>query len=314
MTRHFADEVASRPRLSVVIPGYNERTTIGQILERVQAVKIDKEIIIVDDGSTDGTREFLLELTEQGHERDPLTYKPAGDLHCSRRADNIRVFLQPENRGKGAAVRRGFGEARGQIVLVQDADLELDPQDYFKLLEPIEQRRADVVYGARFLGGRPRGEKLSQYLGNRLLTRLSNLMTGLELNDVWTCYKAMRREVMMSLVLKEDGFSCEPEITAELARAGWRICEAPVSYSPRSSAEGKKIRLRDGLEGILATIRYNLFAAKPQRRAVSYSPQAGRDDGVPRSTTRRFSRPPWRKIVGYLFSTGSNGGSGLGEA
>ncbi len=226
------------PKLSVVVPVYNERATIERILELVQAVEIEKEIVIVDDGSTDGTRELLVELAERS------------------RANTIRVFFQPENRGKGAAVRRGFGEARGQIVLVQDADLELDPQDYFKLLAPIERGEADVVYGARFLRGKPRGEKLAHYLGNRLLTRLSNLLTGLELNDVWTCYKAMRRDTMLSLELKEDGFSFEPEITAKLARGGWRICEEAVSYFPRGSGDGKKIRWRDGIEGVVATIRY----------------------------------------------------------
>ncbi|MBX3277701.1 MAG: glycosyltransferase family 2 protein [Acidobacteria bacterium] len=224
------------PRLSVVVPCYNERTTIEPILERIRAVEIEKEIIIVDDGSTDGTRELLLEI-------------------ATRSAADIRIFLQPENCGKGAAVRRGFAEARGSIVLVQDADLELDPQDYFKLLEPIEQGRSDVVYGARFLMGRPRAGKLLHYVGNRLLTRLSNLLTGLNLNDVWTCYKAMRREVLPSLDLRENGFGIEPEITAGLARSGWRISEAPVHYSPRRSAEGKKIRLRDGFAGVLTTIR-----------------------------------------------------------
>jgi glycosyltransferase involved in cell wall biosynthesis len=265
------NRIHSSPKLSVVVPVYNERATIERILELIQAVGIEKEIVVVDDGSTDGTREFLVELAEQ-------------------RDKNIRVFFQPENRGKGAAARHGFGEARGQIVLVQDADLELDPQDYFKLLAPIERGEADVVYGARFLRGRPRGERLSHYLGNRLLTRLSNLLTGLELNDVWTCYKAMRREVLLSLDLREDGFSFEPEITARLARGGWRICEEPVSYFPRGSGEGKKIGWRDGFEGVVATIRYNLFAAK----AGSHLSQAGRDDGRPRSTTRKFNLPLWR--------------------
>jgi glycosyltransferase involved in cell wall biosynthesis len=269
------------PKLSVVVPVYNERATIERILELVQAVEIEKEIVIVDDGSADGTREFLVELAEQG---------------C---ANNIRIFFQPENRGKGAAARRGFSEARGQIVLVQDADLELDPQDFFKLLAPIERGEADVVYGARFLSGRPPGEKLSHYLGNRLLTRLSNLLTGLELNDVWTCYKAMRREVLPSLDLKEDGFSFEPEITARLARGGWRMCETPVAYFPRGSGEGKKIGWRDGIEGVVATIRYNLpifhflfsiFHFSSRREFT----QAGRDDGGPKSTTRKFSRPLWR--------------------
>lgn len=264
--------IHSSPKLTVVVPVYNERATIKQILEMIQAVGIEKEVMIVDDGSTDGTREFLLELAEQS------------------RANNIRVFFQPENRGKGAAARRAFGEARGQIVLVQDADLELDPQDYFKLLAPIERGEADVVYGARFLRGRPRGERLSHYLGNRLLTWLSNLLTDLELNDVWTCYKAMRREVLLSLDLREDGFSFEPEITARLARGGWRIREEPISYFPRGAGEGKKIGWRDGFEGVVATIRYNLFAAK----AGSHLSQARRDAGGPRSTTRKFNLPLWR--------------------
>lgn len=234
-------------RLSVVIPVYNERATIEQILSRVQAVEIEKEIIIVDDASTDGTQEFLGHLAGLGHKF---------------RTDNTRVFFQPANSGKGAAVRRGFGEARGQIVIVQDADLELDPQDYFKLLEPIEQLRADVVYGARFLNGRPPGESFWHYLGNRLLTRLSNLLSGIELNDVWTCYKAIRRDALSSLELREDGFSFEPEITARLARNGLRICEVPISYFPRTSGEGKKIRLSDALKGAWATIRHNLFQAR----------------------------------------------------
>ncbi len=232
--------IHNSPKLSVVMPVYNERATIERMLRLVRAVEIEKEIVIVDDGSTDGTRELLVELAERS------------------RADSIRIFFQPENRGKGAAVRRGFGEACGQIVLVQDADLELDPRDYFKLLAPIERGEADVVYGARFLRGRPRGEKLSHYVGNRWLTRLSNLLTGLELNDVWTCYKAMRRDALLSLELIEDGFGIEPEITARLARGGWRICETPVSYFPRGADEGKKIGWRDGLKGVVSTIRYNL--------------------------------------------------------
>jgi len=249
--------ISGSPRLSVVMPVYNERATIEQILERVQAVEIEKEIVIVDDGSTDGTREFLHVLAEQGHKRGGMFLPRTGAWLC---ADNIRVFFQPENRGKGAAARRGFSEACGRIVLVQDADLELDPQDYFKLLEPIEQRRAEVVYGARFLRGRPQGEPLRHYLGNRLLTLLSNLLTGLRLSDVWTGYKALRRDALESLELREDRFSFEPEVTARIAQGGFRICEVPVSYFPRSQAEGKKIRLWDGLNGVWATIRYNLFS------------------------------------------------------
>ncbi len=235
------------PRLSVVMPVYNELATIERILLRVQAVEIEKEIIIVDDGSTDGTRQFLKQLARQN-------------------PTNVRIIFQPENRGKGAAVRRGFVEARGRIVLVQDADLELDPRDYLKLIEPIEQLRADVVYGARFLNGRPPVESFWHYLGNRLLTRLSNRLTGIELNDVWTCYKAIRRDVLSQFELKEDGFGIEPEITAIIARCGLKICEVPISYFPRARIEGKKINRLDAIEGILATIRYNLF--QPQSPAI----------------------------------------------
>ena len=265
--RHRLD--AAAPKLSVVMPVYNERATIEQILTRVQAVEIDKEIVIVDDGSTDGTREFLFALAEQGRERGGMILPTTGDW---LRAENIRVFFQSENRGKGAAARRGFSETRGRIVLVQDADLELDPQDYFKLLEPIERRRAAVVYGARFHRGRPQGETLRHYLANRLLTLLSNLLTGLRLSDVWTCYKALRRDALLSLELREDRFSFEPELTARIAQSGFRICEVPISYFPRSRAEGKKIRLRDGFKGVWATIRYNLFSSG---KSVPIAPRPG---------------------------------------
>jgi glycosyltransferase involved in cell wall biosynthesis len=249
------------PKLSVVMPVYNERATIEQIIERVQAVEIEKEIVIVDDGSTDGTRESLSKLAEQGRERGRASLTANSDWPCT---DNIRIFFQPENRGKGAAVRRGFAEARAPIVLVQDADLELDPQDYHRLLEPIEQGGADVVYGTRFARGRPQGEPFWHYLGNRLLTWLSNLLTGHKLTDVWTCYKVLRLEVAQSLELKENRFGFEPEVTARIVRGGFRICEIPVSYFPRSKDEGKKIRVRDGLQGIWATIRYNLFSPLDQ--------------------------------------------------
>jgi glycosyltransferase involved in cell wall biosynthesis len=252
---HDHDIVACESaKLSVVIPVYNERETIERVLERVQAVEIEKEIVIVDDGSTDGTREFLLSLTRRCRESRRLM------LPLTRswlRTDNIRVFFQPENRGKGAAVRRGFDNARAPIVLVQDADLELDPRDYFKLLEPIEERRAQVVYGSRFFHGRPSGQHFRHYFANRLLTLLSNTLTGLRLSDVWTCYKVIRREVIQSLELREDRFGFEPEVTAKLARGGWRICEVPVAYFPRSQAQGKKIRFRDGLRGVWNTVRYS---------------------------------------------------------
>lgn len=251
--------VKTIPKLSVIIPVYNERATIEQILELVSRVEIEKEIIIVDDGSTDGTQDFLCDLVEQGIKNNGLILPTTGFW---LNAENIRVIFQQKNCGKGAALRRGFSQSSGRIVLVQDADLELDPRDYFKLVEPIEQGRTDVVYGARFLNGRQTGEDVCHYLGNRLLTMLSNLFSGLALNDVWTCYKAVRREALLPLDLKEDGFSFEPEITAKLARDGWRICEVPISYVPRTRNAGKKIRFRDGLKGIWATARHNLFPAQ----------------------------------------------------
>jgi len=224
------------PKLSVIVPVYNERRTIDQVIRLVEAIEIDKEIVIIDDYSTDGTRELL-----QRRRLNP----PA------------RIFFQPKRLGKGAAVRRGFAEARGRIVLIQDADLELDPRDYHSLLEPIELCVADVVFGSRFKAGWADGVHFVHYFANHLLTRLSNCLNGLQLTDVWTGYKVMLLEVAQSLDLREDGFSIEPEITAKIARGGWRVCEVPVVYHPRSHAMGKKIRLVDGLTGVMATLRYN---------------------------------------------------------
>jgi len=226
------------PRLSVVIPVYNERATIEELLKRVQAVPLDKEIVIVDDGSTDGTRELLAGLaTADGR---------------------VRVLLQPTNRGKGAALRRGFAEARGAVVLIQDADLEYDPADYPTLLEPIERGMADVVYGSRFLGGPHRVLLFWHSVGNWVLTTLSNMLTNLNLTDVWTCYKVFRAEVLRAITLKEDRFGFEAEVTAKVARGPWRIYEVPISYHGRTYAEGKKITWKDGVHGVWCTLRYGL--------------------------------------------------------
>jgi glycosyltransferase involved in cell wall biosynthesis len=229
---------ARRPRLSVVIPVYNERDTIEELLKRVQAVDVDKEIVVVDDGSTDGTRDLLQGLRGDGA---------------------VRVVLQPRNQGKGAALRRGFEEARGEIVLVQDADLEYDPAEYPRLLEPIERGVADVVFGSRFLGGPHRVLFFWHYVGNRALTTLSNMLTNLNLSDVWTCYKVFRAEVLSSIRLRENRFGFEAEVTAKVARGRWRIYEVPISYYGRTYAEGKKITWRDGVTGIWCTVRYSLF-------------------------------------------------------
>jgi glycosyltransferase involved in cell wall biosynthesis len=221
-----------------VIPAYNERATIEELLKRVQAVTMDKEIVVVDDGSTDGTRELLAGLG-------------ATD-------GSVRVILQDVNRGKGAALRRGFAEARGAIVLVQDADLEYDPADYPALLEPIERGVADVVFGSRFLGGPHRVLLFWHSVGNWVLTTLSNMLTNLNLTDVWTCYKVFRAEVLTSLTLREDRFGFEPEVTAKVARGHWRIYEVPIAYHGRTYAEGKKITWKDGLRGVWCTLRYGL--------------------------------------------------------
>ena len=234
--------------VSVVIPVYNEISTIEEILAAVQAVDLNKEIVIVDDGSTDGTREFLAGLAER----------------CTNtsRAD-IRIFFQDRNGGKGAALRRGFQEARGEIVIIQDADLEYDPENFHALIDPIDRGKADVVYGSRFLGGPHRVLLFWHYVGNKFLTILSNMFTDLNLSDVWTCHKAFRREVLSQLELRENRFGFEQEITCKIARDGWRMFEIPISYYGRTYAEGKKITWKDGLRGFWCILRYSSRAKRP---------------------------------------------------
>jgi glycosyltransferase involved in cell wall biosynthesis len=248
-------------QLSVVIPVYNERATIEEIVRRVKAIHINKEIIIVDDGSTDGTREFLIELAEA------RALYPAGSnsSHTSGGAgeDAIRVFFHDRNRGKGAALRTGFQEARGEIVIVQDADLEYDPQNFHQLIEPIEHGEADVVYGSRFLGGPHRVLFFWHYIGNKFLTTLSDIFTDLNLSDVWTCYKAFRREVLEQIELREKRFGIEQEITSKVAKNGWRVYEVPISYFGRTYSEGKKITWKDGLRGLWCILRYSFVSWRP---------------------------------------------------
>lgn len=246
-----------RPELSVVIPVYNERGTIEEVLRRVQSVKIDKEIIIVDDGSTDGTREFLQDLQNMVASKSHSMLLPKSGACIP--VENIVVLFQPKNSGKGAAVRRGFEAAQGNVIIVQDADLEYDPHDYYRLLEPIRRNLADVVYGSRFLGGSHRVLLFWHSMGNKLLTTLSNMFTNLNLSDVWTCYKVLRREVLESIRLCENQFGFEPEITAKIAAGRWRVYEVPISYHGRTYAEGKKITWRDGISGIRCILRYGLF-------------------------------------------------------
>ena len=228
-------------KLSIVIPCYNESTTIRTIVERVRNAPVKEiEIIVVDDASTDGTREILKNEIEEKVDK---------------------VIYHEVNMGKGAALRNGFSEASGDIVIIQDADLEYDPNEYLILMEPIISGKADVVYGSRFTGG---GSHRVLYfwhmIGNRFLTLLSNMLTNLNLTDIETCYKMFRREVIQSIEIKENRFGFEPEITAKIARKGCRIYEVGISYAGRTYAEGKKINWKDGFRAIYAILKYNLWA------------------------------------------------------
>ncbi len=227
-------------KLSVVIPVFNERNTIEQIVNAVRAAPIENiEIIVVDDASTDGTQQVLKEK-------------------ISAVADQI--IYQPRNSGKGAALRAGFAAATGDIILVQDADLEYNPNDYPTLLEPIFSGKADAVFGSRFMGGRPhRVLYFWHMVGNRFLTLLSNMFTNLNLTDLETCYKAFRAPLVKSLGLRENRFGFEPEVTAKLARTRCRIYEVGISYNGRTYSEGKKVSWKDGFQAIYAIVRYNLF-------------------------------------------------------
>ncbi len=248
---------SQRPWVSVVIPVFNERPTIEEILFRVQAAEVDKEIVVVDDASTDGTRALLGQIAESIQKKQSSFV--FSESRRELRIDNISVFLQEKNRGKGAALRRGMKEAKGETILIQDADLEYDPRDYDRLLDPISRGLADVVYGSRFLGGPHRVLYYWHSVVNGILTAFSNMLTDLNLTDVWTCYKVFRREVVEKLDLKEDRFGFEPEITAKIARGHWRVYEVPISYYGRTYAEGKKISWKDALPGLWSTVRYSLF-------------------------------------------------------
>ncbi len=256
--------------VSVVIPVYNERATIEEILLRVQAVDLDKELVIVDDGSTDGTRDFLAELSR--HSRVNLGVMGLRAGKCVLPTANIRVFFQEHNQGKGAALRRGFREARGEIIVIQDADLEYDPQDLHGLIEPIVCGNADVVYGSRFLGGPHRVLFFWHYMGNKFLTTLSNAFTDLNLSDVWTCYKAFRREVLEQLDLRESRFGFEQEITCKIGKSDWRVYEVPISYHGRTYGEGKKITWKDGIRGLWCILRYSSRATRSDRPATVKPP------------------------------------------
>ncbi|MEM6458319.1 MAG: glycosyltransferase family 2 protein [Planctomycetota bacterium] len=228
-------------KLTVVIPIYNEQETLDEIVRRVRAAPLDKDLVLVDDASTDGTRQLL-----RRYEND----------------DDCTVLYHEENRGKGAALRTGFAAATGDVVIVQDADLEYDPQEYARLLEPISAGKADVVFGSRFAGGEShRVLYFWHSLGNSLLTLLSNMFTGLNLTDMETCYKVFRREIIQSIRIRENRFGFEPEITAKVSRIkGIRIYEVGISYAGRTYEEGKKIGLRDGFRALWCIAKYNLWA------------------------------------------------------
>ncbi len=227
-------------RLSVIIPCYNEENTIRSIVDAVlNSSYKNKEIIIVDDYSTDGTRDIL------EREIKPLVNK---------------IIYHEQNKGKGAALRTGFDEATGDVVMVQDADLEYDPNEYSKLIEPIMQGKADVVYGSRFIGSEPhRVVYFWHMIGNKFLTTLSNMFTNINLTDMETCYKMFKQEVIKSIKIEEDRFGFEPEITAKIAKKGYRIYEVGISYYGRSYKEGKKIGWKDGFRAIYSIIKYNIL-------------------------------------------------------
>ncbi len=230
--------------LSVIVPVYNEEATLVELISRVLAVEIgmDREIILIDDGSTDGTRSLYPEIESKWPDQ------------------TFKIKLQSVNKGKGAALRAGMSLVAGDIAIIQDADLEYDPADYPRLLAPILDGRADVVYGSRFVGSQAhRVQFFWHMMGNRFLTLLSNMMTNLNLTDMETCYKVFRKEVVATLKLTSSGFTVEPEITAKVARGDWRIYEVGISYAGRSYEEGKKITWVDGLSALWAIFRFRFF-------------------------------------------------------
>lgn len=229
-------------KLSVIIPVYNEVHTILKIIQKVREVPLDKEILVVDDGSTDGTRDLLRESGE-----------------------GIKLFYHEKNQGKGAAIRTGIPHLTGDVVVIQDADLEYDPSEYPRLIGPILEGKADVVYGSRFLGGPHRVLLFWHSIGNKIVSTLSNMLTDLNLSDMETGYKAFRAEVLKGIEIESNRFGFEPEITAKISKMGCRIYEIPISYYGRDYSEGKKISWKDGIVALYWILKYNLFRKGPKK-------------------------------------------------
>ena len=274
------------PQLTVIIPLYNERSTVRELLKRVLAQPMTKEIVVVDDCSTDGSFDLVAEI--------------------ARREPAVRLLRQESNQGKGAAVRRGIAEARGEIVIIQDADLEYDPRDYGKMIQPIVDGDADVVYGSRF-EGHPRRVMLYWHtLGNQFLTWLSNVTTNLNLTDMETGYKAFRREVIQSLRLRSQRFGFEPEVTAKIAQRGYRLYEVPISYHGRDYWEGKKIRWKDGVSAVWTIFKYGLF--------VRGDSEAGGYVTLERmGKLSRYNDWIWQSIAPYVGNRVLEVGAGIGN-
>jgi glycosyltransferase involved in cell wall biosynthesis len=260
-------------KLSVIMPVYNERNTLQEVVERVLAVPLQIELICVDDGSRDGSREILGEL--------------------QTKYPQLRIFLQPKNMGKGAALRRGIQEASGDFVIIQDADLEYDPSDYSNLLGPLIQGKADVVYGSRFLGSGPhRVLYFWHSVGNSVLTLLSNCLTNINLSDMETCYKVFRREIIQSISIEEDRFGFEPEITVKIAKRHLRIYEVGIGYWGRTYEEGKKIGWKDGVRALWCLLKYSVKEPVVVAKALPSQISAGQTSAEEASRTSNSARTP----------------------